>query len=163
MKFQKKSPLVDEVAGNSVYTVLDFKCAFWSVQLSPKAALLCAFGTPFGIYKLERLAFGLSVSSEIFQSKASEIFCLPNVFIYIDDLIIAAKSVKEHDETLLKVLKIARENNAKFNGKKIQFRKSSATYLGYVLSSQGKEISPDRIKAIEDLPIPTVESNCKEF
>jgi hypothetical protein len=43
------------------------------------------------------------------------------IYIYIDDILIHAKSKKEHDEILEKVFVIAQKNNVKFNLNKCKF------------------------------------------
>jgi hypothetical protein len=48
-------------------------------------------------------------------------FDIPGVEIYIDDILIQAKSKKEHDEILEKVFVIAQKNNVKFNLNKCKF------------------------------------------
>ena len=111
--------------------------------------------TPKGVYKLNRLPFGLSVSTDIFQREASKIFQnIPNVWVYIDDLLISATTEKEHDQTLLKVIKTARENNVKVNAKKIKFRALSVKYVGYQLNGDGRAITQSRVDAIKEIPVP---------
>lgn len=50
-----------------VFTVLDFKDGFWQVVLDSEFADLCAFSSPFGCYKFNRLPFGISMTPEYFQ------------------------------------------------------------------------------------------------
>lgn len=59
---------------------------------------MTTFITPFGRYKFKRLPFGIKIASEVFHKTFSRVFeDLENVFIYIDDLIIVAKSKEKHD------------------------------------------------------------------
>ena len=151
----KVQEMVDGVNDHKIFTVLDFKHAFWHVLLDEESRQLCSFATPKGVYKFNRLPFGLSVSTEIFQREASKIFQnIPNVRVYIDDLLISAKTEKEHDQTLLEVIKTARENNVKFNAKKIQFRTLSVIYVGYQLNGDGRAITLSREDAIKEIPLP---------
>ena len=160
----KPQELVDQVKDHKWFTVLDFKHAFWHVKLDDKSSQLCSFATPSGIYKFNRLPFGLNVSTEIFQREASKIFaCIPNVQIYIDDLLISGKTIQEHDRALQKVIEVALKNNVKFNPKKIQFRKESVLYLGYQLNFQGRAIKEDRAQAIIEIPTPKSKQALQSF
>ena len=158
----KPIELVDQVK-DKWFTVFDFKHAFWQVTLDDKSSHLCSFATPSGIYKFNRLPFGLNVSTKIFQRKASKIFpCIPNVQIYIDDLLISGKTIQEHDRALQKVIEVALKN-VKFNPKKIQYRKESVLYLGYQLNFQGRAIKEDRAQAIVEIPTPKSKQALQSF
>ena len=71
-----------------------------------------------------------------------------------DDLIIAAATNMEHDSILRNVFQRGRENNIKFNLKKIQYRVPSVTYLGNIVSSKDLQPDPSKIEAILDMPKP---------
>lgn len=54
--------------GNAKYfSVLDLKDGFWQIKLDSKSSEYYTFGTIDGTYKLLRLLFGLSLSSEVFR------------------------------------------------------------------------------------------------
>jgi hypothetical protein len=61
------------------------------------------------------MPFGIKIASQVFQEYFQNIFDIPGVEIYIDEILIHAKSKKEHDEILEIVLFIAQKNNVKFN------------------------------------------------
>jgi len=114
---------------------------------------LCSFATPKGVYKSNRLPFGLKASTDIFQGEASEVLAkIPNVLVYIDGILISGKTFKEHDEALKRVIQVALQNNVKFNFKKIQFRRDSVKYVGYQLNYNGRTITENRAKAISEMP-----------
>ena len=71
-----------------------------------------------------------------------------------DDMIIAAKDEKSHDEILCKVLKRAEQKNVQFNKDKIQFKVKSVKYMGNIISENGLRPDPDKIRAILDMPPP---------
>ncbi|KAE8739942.1 hypothetical protein FOCC_FOCC014553, partial [Frankliniella occidentalis] len=55
-------PSLDELAykvkDKKVFTVLDLKDGFWHVPLDHDSSLLCAFSTPYGVYRFKKLPFG---------------------------------------------------------------------------------------------------------
>ena len=52
-------------------------------------------------------------------------------------MIIAAATVKEHDEILQKVMTRAKEANVKFNKEKVQYKVCSVNYMGHIVTSEG--------------------------
>ena len=64
------------------------------------------------------------------------------------------QSEEEHKEHLKIVLQELREHQlfAKFS--KCDFFKDKIQYLGHVVTKEGISINPEKIKAIEDWPVP---------
>ena len=144
------------LANKSFFSVLDLRAGFLQVQLDKESSDLCTFSTIFGFFKYKRLPFGLKCSPEIFQRAMSNYFGhIENVFIYFDDLLIAGNTIEEHDNTLKKVLEVAKSSNIKFNPDKIQYRLNKIKFLGHIFSSTGMELDTDRISAIMSLRSPT--------
>ena len=101
-----------------------------------------------------RLPFGIASAPEVFQKRANEIFGdIPDVFVIFDDLLIAAASDGEHEQTLRKVFLFerAREKCVSFNRNKIQLRVRQCKYIGHLLTSEGICPDPDKVKAISDM------------
>ena len=49
------------------FSKLDANSGFWQIELSPDLSKLTTFITSFGHYKFNRLPFGISSASELFQ------------------------------------------------------------------------------------------------
>ena len=135
-------PATDDVlcklAGKKIFTVLDEKDGYWYVKLDKESSLLCTFNTLWGGYRLKRLPFGIKATSEVFQQHNCEAFGdIQGVHITADDMIIAAATVKEHDEILQKVMTRAKEANVKFNKEKVQYKVCSVNYMGHIVTSEG--------------------------
>ncbi|XP_063907802.1 uncharacterized protein LOC135125945 [Zophobas morio] len=89
--------LTSKLAGAKVFSTLDAMSGFWQIPLDKESSDLCTFSTPFGRYKILRLPFGLTCAPEVFHKKFKEIFEIPGVEIYIDDILIYANNQTEHD------------------------------------------------------------------
>lgn len=106
------------------FSVLDLKDGFWQVSLDESSRHYCTFSTPFGYYEFNRMPFGISTAPEVFQKFNSQVFGhLNGVVVYIDDILIMGRTLKEHDENLEQVLQTALKNNIKFNKKKYNSEK----------------------------------------
>ena len=86
------------IDGFSYCTTMDLNMGFWAIRLSPRAQRLCTIVLPWGKYAYLRLPMGLSCSPDIYQEKISSIFIdLPEVVVYIDDILIITKgSFQDH-------------------------------------------------------------------
>ncbi|XP_036322132.1 uncharacterized protein K02A2.6-like [Rhagoletis pomonella] len=143
------------IANSKIFTVLDLKEGFWQIGLSAKASELCSFNTPFGCYRFKRLPFGIKIGPGVFQKYNERNYeDIPNVIVFIDDILIAAKSVEEHDRTLRLVMERARKLNIKFNVDKIQYKVTEVKYLGKIISLDGIRCDPDRVRAIMQIQKP---------
>ncbi|KAL0237740.1 hypothetical protein GEMRC1_012214 [Eukaryota sp. GEM-RC1] len=90
---------------------------------------------------------------------------MPNVFIYIDDVIIAHNDFKVFTDTLKEIFKRARKHRIRFGIRKCSFvtKKSKITVLGAIFQDGKRSIDPDRIEAIANLPIPTTIFELRSF
>ena len=70
-------------------------------------------------------------------------------------MLVHGKDQQQHDERLEAVLKRLLEAGVTLNLDKCVFSTKQVKFLGHVISSNGIEVDPDKIKAIADLPPPT--------
>ena len=82
---------------------------------------------------------GFMVSSNIFKRKMNEFFGkLPNVFVYVDNIILFTKEYFYHHMKRLKlVLEIIAANNLHVNVEKTFLANKKTNYLGYTLTTKG--------------------------
>ena len=81
----------------------------------------------------------------------------------MDDLLIYGKSLQEHDAVLKKVMEVAQRNGVTFNWHKIQYRMPEVKYLGYLQTRNGKKITEQRTRAIEEMPSPADKRQLASF
>jgi hypothetical protein len=79
--------------------------------------------TPFGLFGYLFMPFGLRNAAQTFQRFLDSLLKhLPFVFRYLDDIIIASHSPKEHHEHLRQIFTIHHENGLQINSAK-RFRR----------------------------------------
>lgn len=84
-------------------STIDLKSGYWQIEMNEEDKVKTAFTTPFGIYVLNRMPFGLKNAPATFQRVIDKIKAsIPNVLIlaYIDDIIICSKDFESHLEDL---------------------------------------------------------------
>ena len=70
----------------------------------------------------------------------------------MDNIVVYGSNMKEHDELLLKVLHVLKENGLKLNDSNCQ---SELNFLGQSINKDGVGISRDKVAAIQNLAQPT--------
>ena len=74
--------------------------------------------------------------------------------VYIDDMVVKSKMVSEHVKDLEIIFDILREHKLRLNASKCSFGVGSGKFLGNMVTHRGIEVSPDQIKAINNLQAP---------
>ncbi|CAL9702462.1 unnamed protein product [Knipowitschia caucasica] len=70
---------------------------------------------------------------------------LKEALVFIDDLIVFAPTLEEHERRLKKVLQRLKEYGLKLSVEKCVFFQTSVRYLGHVVSCNGVETDPSKI------------------
>lgn len=139
-----------------LFSILDAIKGFWQMELDYESSLLTTFNTPWGRYRFLRLPFGLNVSSDLFNLAMQQIFGdIEGVKIIVDDILVHGVSTQDHDMALRTVLQRCRESGLKLNRSKTKIALPEVGYVGHVMSSEGLKPSPERVRAVLDMPTPT--------
>ncbi len=94
--------------------------------------------TPFGLWEYLFMPFGLTNAAQTFQRLMDRLFRhLPFVFTYLDDHLIASKTLEEHLEHLSQFFPILQENGLTINPSKCVFTVASLKFLGHQVSAAG--------------------------
>ena len=91
----------------------------------------------------------------MFQCKIEGIFNdMPNVFSIADDTLVIGYNETDHDEAVCSMLRQCQEVNLKLNEDKCHFRCTSIPFFGKVVSREGIQPDPQKIKSLTDMPAP---------
>ena len=153
-----------QLSGATVFSKIDTNSGFWQIPLDPSSRLLTTFLTPFGRFCYNKLPFGIASAPEHFQRRMTSMLeGLPGVVCHIDDILIYGKDQQEHDERLRSTLLVIRQAGLTLNCKKCQFSKSSLSFLGYIVNSQGIAQDPQKTRAITEIKPPTTVTQMRRF
>ena len=85
-----------ELNGSVVFSKVDLSDAYLQIPVEEECSKLLCINTHRGIYKFERLAFGIKVTPAIFQQVIDTMLVgLDFACAYLDDIVIASKSTEE--------------------------------------------------------------------
>ena len=158
--------LIDDVAASRIATVIDLRSAFFMQELEPESRKYTAFSVQGkGHFEYTRSPQGLVNSPNAFQRLLDKLFMdLPNVRVYIDDIVVFNNSWQDHLATLAAVFAKLAKHNFRCSVKKLQLACGSLNYLGYEIRP-GVSVRPGEAKtaAIRAWPVPSDISQVKQF
>lgn len=150
--------------GHSVYfTTLDLASGFHQIELDSKDIPKTAFNTPYGHYEFLRMPFGLKNAPATFQRAMDSVLCGlqgERCFVYLDDIVVFASSLQEHEQKLIEVFDRLRKYGLKVQPDKCEFLRKEVGYLGHIISSEGVKPNPEKVQAVKEFPIP---KSCKDI
>ena len=120
-----------------------------------------AFVGPSGLYRFNRMPFGLRNVPATFQRLADALRAkLPDVqmFAYLDDFIKISDNEQHHLDDLRQVLSLMKRHHLRLNAEKCRFFRTHVKYLGHVITTDGISTDPDKVNGLLDRPRPTNKS-----
>lgn len=123
---------LDCLAGSKWFSVLDLCSGYYQIPMAEEDKEKTAFLCPLGFYQFERMPQGITGAPATFQRLMEKaVGDMPiEVIVYLDDLIVFGKTLKEHKQRLLKVMDRLEEAGLKLSIDKCQFCRSQVTYVG---------------------------------
>ena len=125
-----------------------------------------AFSTKGSHWEYQRLPFGIKTAPATFQRMMNVVLSGltgTRCFIFLDDIVIYAKSLAEHDAKIRQVFDRFRGNNLKFKPEKCEFLRREISYLGHAISENGVLPDKAKTKVIQDFPTPQNAKQLKSF
>lgn len=161
-------PTTEEVfstlKGGQVFSTLDLAQAYTQLHVSPETAQILTVNTTKGLYKVNRLPFGVSAAPAIFQRfMETTLSGLPGVCVYLDDIIVSGATAKEHKDRLAAVLERLAQANLRLCKSKCQFGVAEVKFLGHKIDAAGIHTSDDKVEAIVKAPAPTSKQTLQSF
>lgn len=163
-------PLIDELLAQiskaKIYTKLDVRQAFHRIRMDPDAEELTTFRTRYGSYKYKVLPFGLTNGPATYQRYMNDVlfdylddFCTA----YLDDILIYSDNELEHEIHVKKVLQRLRDAGLQVDLKKCEFHVTRTKYLGFIITTEGIEVDPEKVSAVTSWKAPYTVKGVQSF
>ncbi|GKE39941.1 putative reverse transcriptase domain-containing protein, partial [Tanacetum coccineum] len=128
--------LFEELQGSRVYSKIDLKSGYHQLRVREEDIPKTAFRTRYGHYEFQVMPFGLTNAPAVFMDLMNQM-CKPYldrfVIVFIDDILIYSKSIKEHEGHLKLIM------------------------------SEGIHVDPAKIKSIKDWASPKTPTEIRQF
>ncbi|CAK9832810.1 Retrovirus-related Pol polyprotein from transposon 17.6 [Anthophora retusa] len=112
------------------------------------------------------MPFGLRNAPATFQRLMDSVLCGlqgTEMFVYLDDIVIYASSLSEHNSKFNKLAERLRKANLKLQSSKCTFLRREVAYLGHVISEEGVKPCPNKVISVKEFPKPKNTRQVREF
>jgi cleavage and polyadenylation specificity factor subunit 1 len=148
--------LSSKLHGCQFFSVVDLVKGYHQIPMAADDIEKTAIVTPFGLFEYVFMPFGLSNAAQTFQRLMDKLFRhLPFVFTYLDDHLIASKTMEEHLQHLAAFFTVIQDNGLTINPDKCVFAAKSVKFLAHMVTAAGIQPLPQHLVAIQDFPPPT--------
>ncbi|XP_031347958.1 uncharacterized protein K02A2.6-like isoform X1 [Photinus pyralis] len=160
----KFEDIFSKLTNGESFTKIDLSDAYNQLSLRDESTQLLTWSTHKGLYKVNRLPFGITPASAIFQRVIEQTLQgLDGCANFLDDIIVTGSTRVEHEINLDKVFTRLQEAGFKVKRSKCAFFKPEITYLGYTICKEGLKKNSDKIKPILEAPVPETVTQVKSF
>jgi hypothetical protein len=149
--------IIDSTSGCDLLSFLDAYSGFHQIQMSREDRKHTAFVIMDGLYCYIVMPYGLKNALPTFVRAMSKTFgdlIRDRVEVYVDDIVVKTKRGSTLVEDLTLVFDKLRATCIKLNPDKCVFGVSAGKLLGFLVSHQGIEANPEKIKEIEAMRPP---------
>ena len=159
--------LLDQLGESRFFTTLDLASGFWQIRVAPGSREKTAFVVPHGLFEFRVMPFGLSNAPAVFQRLMQRVLMCLNPeegqSVYIDDILVYSRTLKEHLCHLRRVLERIQSAGLKLKISKCVFIRKEVEYLGHILTPGGLKTNPKLAQSLADFPIPKSVKEVRQF
>jgi hypothetical protein len=154
---ERVDKIVDDAANSEMLSLLDMFSGYHQIIVRREDEEKTSFITPFGTFCFVRMPEGLKNAGCTF-SRMIAIVLHPqlrrNILAYVDDIVVKIIQRMDHISDLAETFMNLRAANLRLNPEKCVFSIHKGKVLGCLVSTEGIEANPDKIKALIEMQDP---------
>ena len=153
--------------GMRFFLTVDFLSGFFQCPLDPDSQWLYTMLTPFGNYTFTRTPQGASACPGHFHTEVAKVFeplmSRKVAMLWIDDLLLMAKTWKEFMANLEEMLQLAAKHKLVLSAKKCELGADNAKWCGRILDGNTITMEARCSEAFEKMATPTTAGELSSF
>jgi hypothetical protein len=166
--FPRLEAVLAQTEGAVCFGSADLVKGFWQIPLTERASKAFAFATHDGVFEPLRVPMGARNGATHFQKCMSRLFSKAGllnrgVIIFIDDILLYARSPEELARLWARVLQVLMEAGLFIAPDKVELFKTQIVWCGHLLSASGVEADPARLQALNLVPEPENAAQLQQF
>ena len=149
--------MIDNTCGFERMSFMDGFSGYNQIKMYPEDQKYTSFRTPLGVYCYTVMPFGLKNAGATYQRAMSTIFqkhLRKTVECYVDDIAVKSHDKNKHLAGLRTIFDIMRTYQLKMNPTKSFLGVASGKFRGFVVTSKGIHLDPEKIQAIQEMQPP---------
>ena len=160
----KVEELFGSLAGGKYFSKLDMSQAYMQLSLAESSKDLTTINTHRGLFRYNRLCFGIASAPGIFQRTMESVLGrIPGVAIFLDDILVSGENKAEHLAKVKLVLQKLEDAGLRLSKTKCTWVTKQVEYLGYKIDAMGIHPTNAKLEAIQKAPAPTDVTQLKAY
>ena len=147
--------LFTSLAGGQHFSKLDLSHAYLQLPLAEESQPIVTVNTHKGLYRYQRLPFQ--------QTMETLLQDIPNVCMYLDDILVTGPSSATHLRNLEEVLTYLEDAGMRLKKEKCAFLMEEIEYLSHKISREGLQPTKSKIRAVAEAPASIRVSELRSF
>ncbi len=148
----------------SYYSKFDVREAYMHMPVTPETAKLLTVNTPRGLFKVNRMNYGIQSAPAKWQRYVETIFKpVAGCRCFYDDVKISSENPREHLARVKLFFEICRENNVHLRKEKCQLLSKELEYLGFRVNEKGIHKTTGKVEAVLNAKAPANVTEVKAF
>ncbi|EYC31243.1 hypothetical protein Y032_0004g2046 [Ancylostoma ceylanicum] len=149
-------PTVEDVFsklnGEELFSQIDLADAYLQVEVDDESKELLTINTHRGVFRYNRLTFGVKSAPGIFQQIIDSMIAgLNGVAAYLDEIIVTGRNMEEHRQNLEALFERIHTYGFRVRIEKCTFMMSEIRYLGDIIDKDGRRPDPEKARAITEM------------
>ena len=159
--------IINQLTKVQYFTKFDVQWGYHNIHIREGDEWKGAIVTNRGLYEPKVMYFRMTNSPVTFQALMNSVFAnliaRGKVAVYMDDVLIYSKHLKEHHQVVREVLKRLEHYDLNLKPEKCKFEKDSMEYLGMIIRPGEVQMDPGKVAAVKDWPTPTTLKEVQAF
>jgi predicted aspartyl protease/transposase InsO family protein len=157
---------LEAMSGASWFSTFDMRSGYHQVCVDERDLDKTAFVCHRGLFRYRMMPFGLNNAGATFQRLMDLVLSgltLEICLVYLDDIIVYSSTLEQHLERLRIVLDRVSRCGMKLKTSKCALMQKSVHFLGHVISGDGVATDPEKVRLVEQWPVPANLGELRSF